>query len=152
MNFDQILPTLYVGSYPATTEDIDRLKTTGITAVVNVQSDDDCYHLSIDWPNLQAYYEQVGLEVHRVKVQDFHDEELRARLPDVVAQIQHALEQGHTVYVHCSAGVNRSPSAVICYLHWIQGWSLEDAQQHVCSARMCDPVMSVVRQATADRD
>jgi protein-tyrosine phosphatase len=151
VNFDQILPDLYVGSYPATTDDIEELKTEGITAVVNLQSDDDCWHLQIDWPRLEAHYADVGMEVRRVKIQDFQDDDLRAKLPHAVNQLHGLIENGHTAYVHCSAGINRSPSTVICYLHWMKDWELDDAQIHVCSSRSCDPVMEVIRLATQDR-
>ena len=151
MNYDRILPNLYVGSYPDTTEDIDRLKAEGITAVVNLQSDDDCRYLGIDWQRLQAHYDQVGVVVRRVRIQDFNDDDLRARLPVAVEELDELLQEGHTAYIHCSAGINRSPSAVICYLHWLQDWDLEDAERHVRSSRSCDPVMDVVRLATRDR-
>ena len=49
--------------------------------------------------------------------------------------VQQALEQGHTVYVHCSAGLGRSPSVVIAYLHWIKGVDLEEAIAQVPPAR-----------------
>ena len=53
------------------------------------------------------------------------------------------LEGGHTVLVHCSAGVNRSPSVIICYLHWVQGWNLDEAEKEARRCRSCSPVMDV---------
>ena len=61
------------------------------------------------------------------------------------------LEGRHTVFVHCTAGVNRSPSLIICYLHWVQGWDLDEAAKHVRKCRSCSPVMEVIQLATRDR-
>ena len=37
------------------------------------------------------------------------------------------LEGGHTVYAHCNVGAGRTPSVVVAYLHWREGWNLDDA-------------------------
>jgi hypothetical protein len=42
MDVSQILPNLFVGSYPAGQEDVDQLRRElGVTAVLNVQTDED---------------------------------------------------------------------------------------------------------------
>ena len=74
-----------------------------------------------------------------------------ALLPSAVDELAGLLKANHKVYVHCSAGVNRSPSVIICYLHWIEGWDLDKAEQHVRDHHNCDPVMHVIRQASDDR-
>ena len=151
MDFDQILPNLYVGSHPHTSDDIDELKAAGVDAVLNVQSDDDCEHLGIDWSRLCAHYFALGLTTRRVQIQDFDDDDLRNRLPEAVRVLDELLKEGHTVFVHCSAGVNRSPSVVICYLHWVQGLELDEAENQVRRCRSCSPVIEVIRLATRDR-
>jgi protein-tyrosine phosphatase len=151
VDYDQILPNLYVGSHPRWPEDIDTLKAAGITAVLNVQSDDDCHYLNIDWSSLQTHYFAVGLEARRFRIQDFDDADLRGKLPGAVDELSDLLGKGHTVFVHCSAGINRSPSVVICYLHWCEARDLDDAERHVRRCRSCNPVMDVIRLATRDR-
>ena len=151
MDYDQILPQLFVGAHPDGGDDIDELKSAGITAVLNVQSDDDLHYLDIDWPDLHARYFALGMEVRRVPIQDFNADELRNELPQAVQVLTELLEAGHTVFVHCSAGVNRSPSVIICYLHWVQGWNLEEAEDQVRRCRSCSPVMEAIQLATRDR-
>ena len=58
---------------------------------------------------------------------------------------------GHTVYVHCNAGINRSPSTVVAYLHWIEGMGLDEALDYVISQRPCDPYRDVIQGTTEDR-
>jgi atypical dual specificity phosphatase len=151
MNYNQILPNLFVGAHPDSTDDIDELKSVGITAILNLQSDDDFRYLGIDWQRLHAHYVASGLEVRRVPVQDFNDDELRNKLPQAVQTLIELLEGGLTVFVHCSAGVNRSPSTIICYLNWVLGWNMDEAEEHVRKCRSCSPVMEVIRLATMDR-
>ena len=61
------------------------------------------------------------------------------------------MKDGHTVYVHCNAGMNRSPSTVIAYLHWIEGQALEEAVRHVTRCRSCSPYVDAIMLATEDR-
>jgi len=152
MDHSQILPNLFVGSCPRSREDIDRLKgEAGITAVVNVQTEGDFSYWEIDWPVLEAHYQEAGVEVRRVPVQDFNPEALQANLPRCVEAVAGLLREGHTVYVHCNVGVNRAPSVAIAYLHSIEGRALNEAVDHVMRCRSCDPYVEAIRLATGDR-
>jgi protein-tyrosine phosphatase len=132
-------------------EDVDQLKRdVGITAVLNVQTEDDFAQWGIDWPRLESQYERSGIECRRVPVQDFDAEDLRQKLPRCVEVLDELLREGHVVLVHCSGGVNRSPSIAIAYLHWVQGWSLEKAAAHVRKCRSCDPYVEAIRLAGLD--
>lgn len=152
MDFNEILPNLFVGSCPIQVGDIDLLKKRlGITAVLNVQTEDDFAYWGIDRERLARHYQRVGIEVRRVPVRDFDPDHLRERLPECVRVLDELLRHGHTVYVHCSAGINRSPSTVIAYLYWVQGKNLDEAVDHVRSCRRCDPYMEAIRLASEDR-
>jgi atypical dual specificity phosphatase len=152
MDVSQILPNLFVGSYPRGQQDIDRLRRDfGITAVLSVQTDEDMAYWGVTWNHLKAYYGYAGIEVQRVPVRDFDRECLRENLPEAVAVLDEMLRAGRTVYVHCTAGINRSPSTVIAYLHWVLGWDLEKAVTHVTECRSCDPYVEAIRLAGEDR-
>src|SRR5580658_5999932 len=126
MDVSQILLNLFVGSFPQGPADIERLRRAiGITAVLNAQTDDDLAHWGINWNRMESAYQEVGIRVQRVPVQDFDADDLRRQLPTCVEALDELLEGGRTVYVHCNMGVNRSPTIVIAYLHWILGWDLE---------------------------
>jgi hypothetical protein len=151
MDLDQILPRLWVGACPRGADDVDRLQRQfGVTAVLNVQAEEDFAYWGIDWPALEAHYRRRGIEVRRVAVRDFDPDHLRRCLPDCVYALDEMLRAGHTVLVHCSAGVNRSPGAVIAYLHWVLGWELDRALHHVADRRECDPYLEAIQSATAD--
>ena len=77
MNFDEILPNLFVGSCPRDRSDIEWLKTSlGITAVLNLQTDQDFAHWDINWVAMESAYQALGVQVRRVPVKDFHADDL----------------------------------------------------------------------------
>jgi len=152
MNLNQILPNLFVGSFPGCPEDIDRLKQDfGVTSVLSVQTDDDLDYWSVDWSRLEVIYSKRGIEVRRVPVRDFDPDDLRRQLPRCVEVLSDLLDQGHVVYIHCNMGINCSPSVVIAYLHWVLGWEMEKAVSHVLECRSCDPYIAAIRLAGEDR-
>ena len=150
MHVDVILPQLLVGSCPRSRADVEQLHNeSGVSAVLSLQSDADLQHLGIDWRDLSAYYRQLGIDARRTPVQDFNAAALRDSLPRCVLQLAELLRDGRTVYVHCTAGINRSPSTIIAYLHWIEGMELGEAVWMVTSRHPCDPYVSAIVQATA---
>jgi protein-tyrosine phosphatase len=92
-----------------------------------------------------------GIELRRVPVQDFNPEEVRQKLPACVQALGGLVRVGHTVYVHCNAGVNRSPSVVIAYLHWVQKMPFNEAVAYVIKRHPSDPYVEAIRLATEDR-
>lgn len=149
MDYNRILPEIVVGSYPQSADDIDRLKRdSGITAVFNLQTDEDLRYLGLDWDSLQAHYAACGIEPRRVPVRDFDPVDLREKLPECVRVLNQLLAAGHSVYVHCTAGAGRSPTVVIAYLHWCRGWDLDEAVAHVTHCRPCSPNVEAIRLAT----
>lgn len=150
MECSKILSRLYCGSCPESTGDIDALRSIGIKAVLSLQTDEDLVYWGIKWDRLAAYYRKSGIEVRRVPVRDFSPEDLRRHLPRCVDVLGELLRSEHTVYVHCNAGVNRSPTVVIAYLHWVEHWDLEQALTHVRACRDCEPYLEAIRLATGD--
>jgi hypothetical protein len=152
MDSDRIRPNLLVGSCPQHAEDMDRLKREfGVTAVLSVQTDDDLDSWGIYWDKMQACYQQLGLEARRVPVRDLDPDDLRRMLPKCVGVLDELLREGHTVFLHCNAGANRSPTIAIAYLSWIKGWTLEEATDHVIQHHPCDPYIEAIQRADEDR-
>ncbi len=145
MNLDQIEPNLFLGSCPDHADDVESLRSKyAITAVLNVQTDKDMEVWGIDWATLQRAYERVGIVVKHEPVRDYDVDALQQQLPACVRALQELCEQGHVVYVHCTAGINRSPTIVIAYLHHCQGWELADALAHVLRCRVCKPFLQPI--------
>ena len=151
MDYSQVLPEVYVGSCPESLEDIDRLqRKLGVTAVLNLQTDEDLDRLGCDWPRLRAHYRQLHVRVRRVPIRDFDEDDLRKRLPQCVQALGELLRENHTVYVHCTAGMGRAPSVAIAYLNWVQQYELDRAVHLVANSRPCSPNLEAIRLAGED--
>jgi protein-tyrosine phosphatase len=148
MDYHRILAKLYVGSYPEQADDIRLLKReAGITAVLNLQTDDDMRHFKLNWDELLLHYKNSDIDVRRVSVRDFDPDDLRTKLPTCVATLDQLLQSGHRVYLHCSAGAGRSPTVAIAYLSWCCGWELNKAIGHVMECRPCSPCLEAISLA-----
>jgi len=136
MNFDQILPELYVGSCPGNPREIEELKARwGVTAILTLQTEEDFNSKGLDWPALAACYQACALEVRQVPMRDGDAEDQRRKLPEAVRTLADLLATGHTVYLHCNAGLGRSPLVAMAYLHWCRGWPLSKALEHIRKRR-----------------
>jgi hypothetical protein len=151
MDYVQILPQLALGSHPQSTDDIERLRTElGVTAVLNLQTDDDMRAVGVNWKPLEAYYGTGSLLLKRVPVRDFDPIDLQKKLPECVRALDRLLVAGHRVYLHCTAGTGRSPTVAIAYLYWCRGWDLEQAAAYVQERHLCFPKLEVIRLAAWD--
>ena len=145
MKCDAVLPNLFVGPDPRSEADFLYLKTLNVTAILSLQSNVDRGDGGIEGERAAA--RKAGLRFASVPVEDFSHADLALRLHDCVAALDQLLTEGNTVYVHCTAGVSRSPTVVTAYLHWSLGWELERAAIHLQACRKCIPDTDAIRYA-----
>lgn len=151
MRADKILDRLYVGGCPIEPSDVQTLKDLGVTAVLNLQTEEDIQWRGVNREDIEATYRQFRIKEVREPIRDFDYEQLRLKLPDAVRALLKLLDQGHTVYVHCTAGMNRSPTVVIAYLYWVLHWDLDEATQYVCLKHFCDPCIETITEQAAPK-
>ncbi len=152
IDYDAILDHLFVGTYPRTRGDVHQLKSDdGITGVLNLQTDEDIRACGLDWKRLSRHYQARGMEVERVPILDFDPIDLRARLGRAVDTLDGLMARHRRVYVHCTAGVGRSPAVAIAWLAWCRGWDLFEAVEFVKDKRRCAPYVEAIELATHDR-
>jgi len=131
---------LAVGSCPRSPEDVDQLvDTIGVRALVCLQTDEDLRARGLRWPVMWQLYTARRVAAQRVPITDFAPKELRRRLDDAVDAITAFTAAGRKVYVHCTAGLNRSPSAVIAYLMRAREMSLSDAREWLLARHRAEP-------------
>jgi protein-tyrosine phosphatase len=151
MSLSRIHDQLWVGSHPRTPEDLTYLKEQlEITAVMNLQTDEDFEQWNIDWEGLRQQYPAQGIVLQRVPVRDFDSEDLRRKLPDCVAALNRLCRSNHTVYLHCTAGIGRSPSVAIAYFVLVRDFALADAVSRVRSLHRCSPDLGAVSSVIMD--
>lgn len=149
--FNQILPELYVGTYPDGSRDIEKLKRLcGITAVLNLQTDEDLREKGLHWSSLENRYKELSVKIRRVPIRDFDYEDQRRFLPEAVRTLAELLASGHKVYLHCNAGVGRSPLVAMAYLYWCRDLSFAEAVRHVQLRRPCSPYEDLIELSRQD--
>lgn len=137
---------LAVGSHPHAPEHMTSLaRDHGVSAVLCLQSDDDLASRGLQWAILWQFYLRLGIEVTRVPITDFDKDDLLASLDAAVAAVHVAVESHGKVYVHCSAGLNRSPTVIIAYLVRHRSMTLEEALAWVMGRHDCVPYPDVVK-------
>jgi len=143
---NEILPHLYVGTCPFGREDIHELKDRlGVTAVLNLQTDEDLQERGIRWPAMEKFYRKSGIEPHRVPLRDFDSSDQEEHLPEAAAALDRLLSGNHKVYLHCNAGIGRSPLVAMAYLYWYRKMGLEEAIRHVRDRRDCSPYEELLK-------
>ena len=137
----RILPDLLLGDHGASIQ-YEALVDAGVTHILNVKGGARAPPPPYD----------TQLSLHCVKISDFGDDDLRTHLAACFAVIDAASDAGGGCLVHCSQGVNRSPSIVLCYLMCSPRtrWSLREAWAHVSARRpMASPHHLYWRQLQA---
>jgi len=147
MKCDCVLPNLFVGPDPRDEADFEQLRSMKITAILSLQTDGDVR--MGDLRSRRSAATKLGLAFHNVPVVDFDRAELRRKLPHCVAALNNLLEAGEIVYLHCTAGVNRSPTVAVAFLHWKLGWTLDQALTHLLAVRNCCPDTEVILKSAA---
>jgi protein-tyrosine phosphatase len=152
MDYAQVLPKVFVGSHPHINEDIDSLqRDLGATAVLNLQTDEDMITADLNWKPLESHYQTSTLRLFRVPMKE-EQAVLREKLFECIHALERLLAAGHTVYLHCTAGIARSPTVAIGYLYYCLGWELDAAVDHVMRVRQCLPHLEALRLAIVDQE
>ena len=136
LNWNVVRHDLVVGSCPREPSDLDALRVeTRVSAVLSLQHDECLEKQEIDYPRQVRYGRRIDLTMERYPLRDFDPADQRRGLPAAVRGLWGLLRQGHRVYVHCTAGINRSPLVVLAYLTLVEGTSLEEAMTLLVHAR-----------------
>ncbi|XP_072218799.1 laforin isoform X2 [Leuresthes tenuis] len=143
----RVLPRVWLGSCPRQAEHVTiKMKhELGITAVMNFQNEWDVVNNShgcrrnsdeaMTPETMMHLYKECGLVYVWIPTPDMSTEGRVRMLPQAVFLLRGLLENGHTVYVHCNAGVGRSTAAVCGLLMYVLGWSLRKVQYFVAAKR-----------------
>jgi protein-tyrosine phosphatase len=143
---------LLVGEYPGQ-DDIGWLKDTyAITAVHNLQDDDDLRMNGLDPGLLRSEYDAHGIDYVRTPIQDGSADAMAERLEAALHDLCELVDSSGRVYVHCNAGMNRAPTLAIAFLRAYRQMSLDEAMMLVKKQRACGPFMTVLEDYFGPRD
>ncbi len=147
-----ITNSLLVGEYPRIS-DIEWLKDEfRITAIHNLQDDEDLRINGIDVIGLREACQHYQIKLVRTPIRDGSSDDMAARLGDALQHLEELLSARERVYLHCNAGLNRAPTLAIAWLRANAGMSLNEAMAHVKKRRACGPFMTVLEAHFGPRD
>jgi protein-tyrosine phosphatase len=147
----ELLPELLIGEYPRP-EDAAWLKRVhAVTAVINLQDDDDLRIKGLDLPRLRTSYQREGIIMVRIPVPDASADHLERALDSAVAEVHGLIEGGGRVYLHCNAGINRAPTVAIAFMHLHRSMALDEAVSYVRKRRVCAPFTVMLQEFFALR-
>lgn len=136
LNWNVIRYDMAIGSCPRRASDLDILRAeTGVSAVLSLQHDECLEQHGIDYPHHVRHGCTLRLMMKRCPLRDFDPDDQRRSLPDAIRTLHQLLRQDHRVYIHCTAGINRSPLVVLSYFTLVEGQSLEKALAFLQRAR-----------------
>jgi len=137
---------LWVGSF-VRPEDVRLLEQMKISTVLSLQSDQDIASYSIPTDRLLKAYASAKIQYRRVAIPDFDTQALSAMLASAVEELETALEPSEArVYVHCTAGINRSPTLAAAYLIKHKHLSAREAYEYLMNQRQCSPYLVVLQE------
>lgn len=141
--FTRIDDQVAVGSAP-TDADLTWLRAQGLDGLLCLQSDADLAERGYTWAHREAACAALGIEAVRVPIIDFEPDDLLRNLDAAVRALRRLHHADRAVYVHCNAGLNRSPSVVIAGLMDRHDWSLKKAWRFVMKRHKAAPYESVM--------
>lgn len=148
----EITDYLLVGEYPRD-HDIGWLRNEHrVTAIHNLQDDEDLRINALDIAVLREVSARHGIKLVRTPIQDGSADDMAVRLRAALSDLAALVEGRERVYLHCNAGLNRAPTLAIAYLRAHGGMSLDEALAHVKKRRWCGPFMTVLEDYFGPRD
>jgi protein-tyrosine phosphatase len=146
-DYNEVIPgKLWVGSYcrPGDSKQLHRM---GITTVVSLQTDLDLKGEGISLKKLVKSLAEADIDLVRVPLQDFNEEALTKELSASVETIESLMAPGWAkVYLHCTAGVQRSPTVAAAYMMKSRGWPAGQAYDYLIEKRNCRPYRNILEQ------
>lgn len=135
MDLSIVTKEILVGTQITSAEELDTLKRLGVGGLLSLQDESDFRRLGMRWEVIQALGVERSVDMRRVAIVDFDPADLIEKLDAAVGELDELLKENGRVYVHCTAGINRSTGVVLSYLVLKQGHTVDSAFRLVKSRR-----------------
>lgn len=143
---------ILVGTQVTSAEELDMLKRLGVGGLLSLQDEADFRRLGLRWDVLRALGTERSIDMRRVAIVDFDPGDLLEKLDTAVGELDDLLAENERVYVHCTAGINRSTGVVVSYLVLKKGHKVDAAYRLVKSRRpQASPYRRLLEELTDRR-
>ena len=116
-----------VGSYPRSSADLEKLISHKVTAIFSIQSERDYKKHGLTPHFLNLLCQESGLRYQRYSILDMNNDDFINKAEGGLKILRDMIKSGERVYVHCTAGIYRSPQMIALYLTIFDKYSLEEA-------------------------
>ena len=116
---DQITETIYLGNVEAIIKEKRKLKKLGIKKILSVM------------PSFGTHFDSYEFKQKIIEV----DDDYRANIIQYFQECILFIEGNDKIFIHCAAGMSRSPTIVIAYIMWKKRISLDEAIRFVREKR-----------------
>jgi len=130
-----ITEELLVGTQLVSDGDFRTLSNLGVRAVLTLQDSRDIQNMGIRQEVIDRLAAQEQIEIRRCPIRDFDPGDLLDKLESCLKVLDELVQEYSRVYVHCTAGINRSAGVVLSYLVLNKGMSLKNAYHLLKSRR-----------------
>ena len=109
---------IVIGPYPLYEIDVEKIKQTGVTAVLNLQIPIEVVQRGVDQASIELYYKAKKIQtIVNHTIDDTNEDNLvKCLLSGVMQLYQLVNERKQRVYVHCTSSITRTPTLVVIYL------------------------------------
>ena len=125
LKISQVTANIFVGGYPKTAKDLELLKKSNISAILSIQSDQDFKNHGISPHYFELLCEEHSIRFRRHAIEDMDSADFINKAEGGATLLSDLLKEGGKVYVHCSAGIYRSPQMIALYLTLFEHYPLE---------------------------
>ncbi len=155
-SFDKLAERLWVGSYPTGPQDFATLKEHGVAGVLSLQTEGDIRSSGLLPKTVWHLAISSGLDYERFEIRDFVEDAVWRAIVTAMGKLHELfemLDDEEQVYVHCTAGINRSPSVALGYAMLRDGLTADEVLERARAARpQIRPYEAVLRELERDRD
>ena len=136
---------IYIGPYPQSEDDFQKISEKGVNEIINLQTDDDIKARQIKYELQKIQSKKYGININRYPIDDYCHEVMVSRLKGAADLLNDLLKNGKTVYVHCTAGMYRASSTVILYLVLYENYGVNEAVEFCSKYRpiICPNVRAI---------
>lgn len=146
---DLVAPGLFVGRAPTSLNHFQAIRDRGVKALLSLQTEAEAAQHGLLPDVAVRAASSLGMTLDRVPIPDLDPMALKRLVGAAVMRLDDLLQRHHQVYLHCAAGLNRSPTVAAAWIAWRQSLDALSACALVRQAHSSAPDVEAVRDFLA---